>query len=143
MTVQYTMDEGSLAIPAGYADRTVNIFVQEPMTEGLSNLQVARDTPRPRETLDDYVGRQTGLLKRKIKGLAVTSRESVSLAGCKGDGIEVETRYHNNGKAVYQRQCAVFLASGRVLIFTATNTVPFTAEQVVIWRRMLDSFAPI
>ncbi|MFB9128877.1 DUF1795 domain-containing protein [Paraburkholderia dipogonis] len=143
MTVHYTMHEGRITLPAGYSDRTVNIFVQEPMTNGLSNVQVARDTARQGEALDDYVNRQIALLKRKIKGLSVTSREAVVLAGCRADGIEIETRYQSNGKSVYQRQCAVFIANDRALIFTATNTVPFTSEQLAIWRRMTDTFVPV
>jgi hypothetical protein len=142
MTVHYAMDEGSITLPAGYTDRTVNIFVQEPLTDGLSNLQVARDTARHDETLDEYVDRQIGLLKRKIKGLSIKSRETVVLAGCEADGIEIETRYNSNGKSVYQRQCAILLANGKALIFTATNTVPFTSAQLAIWRRMIDTFIP-
>jgi hypothetical protein len=142
MTVQYTMNEGRITLPDGYTDRTVNIFVQEPLTDGLSNLQVARDTARNDETLDAYVDRQIGLLKRKIKGLSVKSRETVVLAGCQAEAIEIETRYTSNGKSVYQRQCATLLVNGHALIFTATNTVPFTSAQLATWRRMTDTFMP-
>ncbi|WP_323047403.1 DUF1795 domain-containing protein [Paraburkholderia sp.] len=140
------MNEGRITLPDGYTDRSVNIFVQAPLTDGLSNLQVARDIARNDETLDAYVDRQIGLLKRKVKGLSVKSRETVVLAGCQAEAIEIETRYTSNGKSVYQRQCATLLvnghAKGHALIFTATNTVPFTSAQLATWRRMTDTFMP-
>ncbi len=142
MTAQYLFDEGRITLPDGYTDRTVNIFIQEPPTEGLTNIQLARDTIRKDETLGEYVDRQIGLLKRKIKGLAVRSRESIVLAGCGADGIEIETHYQSNGKSVYQRQCAIVLESGKMLIFTVTNTIPFTSSQLLTWRETIDTFTP-
>ncbi|HEX7933483.1 MAG TPA: DUF1795 domain-containing protein [Paraburkholderia sp.] len=142
MTVPYLFDEGRITLPDGYTDRTVNIFVREPLAEGLANIQLARDTIGHDETLDAYVDRQIGLLKRKIKGLAVKSREPVVLACCKIPGIEIETHYHSNGKSVYQRQCAIVLVNRKALVFTVTNTAPFSPSQLRTWRETIDTFMP-
>ncbi|QNB14649.1 DUF1795 domain-containing protein [Paraburkholderia tropica] len=142
MTTRYSFEEGSIALPVGYTDRSINIFVQEPMTDALANLQVTRDTVQEGESLDDYAARQIRVLKRRIKGLAVTSQETVTLTGGRTQAVEIETRYQSNGKSVYQRQCAVLVANGRVLVFTATNTVPFTTGQLAAWRQWTESFAP-
>lgn len=48
--------EGRVTLPAGYVDRTVNVFA--PNDDHAASINISRDTLQPTETLSDYIDRQ-------------------------------------------------------------------------------------
>lgn len=81
--LSYFINEGSLQLPAGFQDRTANIFVQGDTAQSAFNLNIGRDNMHPDETLAEYVERQIGLMKEKIFGYRLVSRGDACLG--KGD----------------------------------------------------------
>ncbi|MDR3101084.1 MAG: DUF1795 domain-containing protein [Paraburkholderia sp.] len=135
--------EGSIVLPNGFEDRTTNLFVPAD-TATQPNLSVARDWLRDGETLAPYVDRQLAMLKSRLQGHRLISREAERL-GPELDGLSgerIDTAYRNGPKMVFQRQGAFIVAPGRVLIFTASSAKSFGAAFDTLWRSWLDGYQP-
>ncbi|WP_414447579.1 DUF1795 domain-containing protein [Burkholderia sp. 22PA0099] len=135
--------EGSIALPAGFEDRTTNLFVP-PDTAAQPNLSVARDWLDDGEALGPYVDRQSALLKSRLQGYRLIARVAERL-GTEDVGIageRIDTAYRNGAKTVFQRQAAFIVAPGRVLIFTASSAKSFGDTYNALWRDWLDGYRP-
>lgn len=77
--------EGSIVLPNGFEDRTTNLFVPAD-TAAQPNLSVARDWLKDGETLAPYIDRQIALLKSRLQGHRVLSRQTERL-GPETDGM--------------------------------------------------------
>lgn len=137
--------EGSITLPAGYEDRTTNLFVPG-NTQTQANLNVARDWMKPEETLDTYVDRQLSLLKAQLAGHRVITREPVRL-GSRGEedtgalnGIRIDAHYKNGKLTIYQRQAAFEVEPRRALVFTASKANSFGAAFEQQWQAWLASY---
>ena len=73
----FLIDEGSLAIPAGFQDRTTNIFIQGVAESSILNLNIGRDNYADDETLVLYVSRQIKLLTDKLPGYKLDLRKKL------------------------------------------------------------------
>lgn len=142
--LSYFINEGSLQLPAGFQDRTANIFVQGDTEQSTFNLNIGRDNMHPDETLAAYVERQIGLMKEKISGYKLLSRGNACLG--KGDsaidGEQIDACYRSANRTIYQRQAAFPLSEQRVLIFSATGASPHGEHANAIWTGWLESFTP-
>ncbi|ACR30727.1 DUF1795 domain-containing protein [Burkholderia glumae] len=135
--------EGSIALPAGFEDRTTNLFVPADLA-AQPNLSVARDWLKDGEALDAYVDRQNALLKSRLQGYRLIARAAERL-GVEDGGIageRLDTAYRNGARTVFQRQAAFVVAPGRVLIFTASSAKSFGATYDALWRDWLDGYRP-
>ncbi|WP_414439215.1 DUF1795 domain-containing protein [Burkholderia sp. 22PA0106] len=135
--------EGSIALPAGFEDRTTNLFVPAD-TAAQPNLSVARDWLDDGEALGPYVDRQSALLKSRLQGYRLIARVAERL-GTEEVGIageRIDTAYRNGAKTVFQRQAAFIVAPGRVLIFTASSAKSFGDTYNALWRDWLDGYRP-
>ncbi|WP_323123584.1 DUF1795 domain-containing protein [Burkholderia alba] len=135
--------EGSIALPAGFEDRTTNLFVPADLT-AQPNLSVARDWLKDGETLPEYVDRQLALLKSRLAGHKLIARDAERLGG-DVDGLvgeRIDATYRNGGRAVYQRQAAFVVAPRRALIFTASSPKGFDDAFNTFWRGWLDGYQP-
>jgi len=145
--MKYHIQEGQFDIPEdGRIDRSMNVLA---MPDGSgTTLVVSRDGLRAQETLPQFVTRQMNDLTRQVSQLKEVSRTDIAVGPAIASlhAIELATQFKQNGQALHQRQ-AVFLLpqdpSGRsVLILTASSPVPFDAEAIALWRRVLESFQP-
>lgn len=135
------IQEGNIALPEGFEDRTANVFVPA-NTETSPNLSIARDRLNAGEELSAYVTRQVALLKSRIPGHKVTRRGPARLGAEDGalDGEQIDAEYKNSGRTVYQRQAAFLIAPQRALIFSAASPVPLNEAFDSLWLGWLASF---
>ncbi|MGE9506077.1 DcrB-related protein, partial [Erwinia amylovora] len=72
-----TFTEGSVTLPEGYSDRTVNLLLAP--DDAYPSLNISRDTLQPGETVAGYITRQLDTLSASLKGWVLKARASVTL----------------------------------------------------------------
>ncbi|RJX82703.1 DcrB-related protein [Pseudomonas sp. LS-2] len=141
--MDYELQEGSIALPKGFQDRTVNMFVLGASIPSPLSITVSRDTLLPSEELKAYVDRQVKMLASKLRGYTVLGKKGVSLSsGAAIEGFQIDAYYVNEGRPFYQRQAAFLIEPGRALIFSTTAQADFSQEQNRDWADLLASFQP-
>ncbi|MCW1834747.1 MULTISPECIES: DcrB-related protein [Pantoea] len=128
--------EGMLTLPAGYQDRTVNVFT----APGQPPLNLSRDRTEEGENLSDYVTRQTALMAQHLKGWKLLSRDTAVPGNDLGQGEVVEATYLRGGKRVSQRQAVFVLPDTQVLVFTVSADGPLTDPDRDVLNDLLLSF---
>ncbi len=136
--------EGSVLLPAGYEDRSTNLFVPA-NTQVQPNLNVARDWMKNGETLGAYLERQIALLKSQLAGHRVIDRRDEHLGAAASmppprAGLRIDGQYRNGKLTIHNRQAAFEVAPTRVLIFSASSPSGFGAAFETLWRDWLDSY---
>ncbi|NHZ97787.1 DUF1795 domain-containing protein [Massilia sp. CCM 8734] len=135
--------EGSIGLPAGYEDRTSNIFTPANL-QNQPNLSIARDWLAEGEDLAAYVDRQIALLKARLASHKLLARAPERLG--RHDpalaGERIEAQYKNGAQTIRQRQAAFLIGPRRALILSAATARPFDQDFDTLWRGWLDSFAP-
>ncbi|GJK48271.1 hypothetical protein TUM17560_06480 [Serratia marcescens] len=130
--------EGSVALPEGYADRTVNVLLAG--DDVSPSINISRDALQPAENLEGYVTRQLDALAQGLKGWAFKSREPATL----GDGLTagewVRASYLRDGKRIWQNQAVFALAEGRVLVFTLAMARKLTPQDDALLLQVLSSY---
>lgn len=130
--------EGSVALPEGYADRTVNVLLAG--DDVSPSINISRDALQPAENLEGYVTRQLDALAQGLKGWAFKSREPATL----GDGLTagewVRASYLRDGKRIWQNQAVFALAEGRVLVFTLAMARKLTPQDDALLQQVLSSY---
>lgn len=140
----YHLHEGSLVLPAGFSDRTANVFIVPDRTASAPNLSIARDQLQDDETLTAYVDRQLGIMKSKLTGHQVDRRQ-LALLGRDSQSIEgerIDAHYKNGKVTVWQRQAAFLISPARALIFSASCAHALDATFDPVWDAWLASFVP-
>lgn len=139
--MEYLIQEGKFTLPAGFHDRSVNMFVPGVTLPAPFGLTLSRDTTLPGEALPDYVERQVSLIAAKLRKY---QRQSTAPAALSTQspiaGLQVDAHYQSDGRPVYQRQAAFIVAPERVLVFTATSQLPFDDQLNLLWANVLASF---
>jgi hypothetical protein len=141
---RYQIHEGSIDLPHGFQDRSTNIFMHGDPKQSRLNLNIARDTLEPDETLAMYIDRQIRLLEKNIKGYRLATRQAAQL-GSGSDALAgecIEAARKEGGQTFYQRQAAFLCGPDRALILSATAPKPFTGELETLWAAWLASFRP-
>lgn len=135
--------EGSMSLPAGFEDRTTNIFVPAD-TSTQPNLSIARDWLEDGEVLAKYIDRQLDQLKSRLPGHKMIARQAEQLGSGEQAirGERIDASYKNNGRPVHQRQAAFVVAERRALILTASSPKPFDERFENLWRLWLDGYQP-
>lgn len=137
------LHEGSVGLPAGFDDRTTNLFVPaDPQNQ--PNLSIARDRLGEGETLAAYVDRQLGILKARMPGHKLLGRtdERLGLHEPALVGERIDAQYKNGAQVIRQRQAAFDIGNGRALVFTAATPRAPDERFETLWRTWLDSFQP-
>ncbi len=135
------LHEGSICLPAGFEDRTANLFVpNDPQRQ--PNLSIARDRLSDGETLSTYIDRQLQLLAARLPGHVLVQRraEQLGQGSAALAGESIEAHYKNGRQTIRQRQAAFLIAPQRALILTAACALPFDDGFEALWRSWLDSF---
>lgn len=139
--MDYELQEGSIALPAGFQDRTVNMFVLGASIPAPLSITISRDDLLPSELLNAYVDRQVKMLASKLRGYTLLGKKEVSLSTASPiEGLQIDAYYMNEGRPFYQRQAAFLVETGRALIFSTTAQADFSAEQNQNWADLLASF---
>lgn len=135
--------EGSIGLPAGYEDRTSNIFTPADL-QNQPNLSIARDWLAEGEDLPAYVERQIALLKARLASHKLLARapERLGLHEPAMAGERIEAQYKNGAQTIRQRQAAFLIGPRRALILSAATARPFDERFETLWRGWLDSFSP-
>lgn len=128
--------EGVLTLPAGYQDRTVNVFT----APGQPALSLSRDRLEAGESLTDYIARQLALMALHLKGWKEVIRGTAVLGDNLFRGEFAEASYLRGGKRASQRQAVFALPDGRVLVFTVSAEGPLTGAHREVLNDLLRSF---
>lgn len=139
--MDYFLQEGRLTLPAGFQDRSVNMFIPGNIVPAPFSLTIARDTTLPGEALPNYVDRQVGLIAAKLRKYKRQSTGDVFL-GTQSPipGLQVDAHYQSDGRTIYQRQAAFLIAPDRALVFSGTCQTPFDDPLNQLWADVLASF---
>ncbi|MGP1063982.1 DcrB-related protein [Serratia sp. CY56810] len=132
--------EGSVSLPDGYSDRTVNVLL--PGDDFSPSLNISRDALLPDEALADYIARQLEALSQGLKGWVLKNREPAVLGKTQLQGECVHASYLRDGKRVWQRQAVFALQEGRVLVFTMAHTRKLLPQDDALLQQVLDSYQP-
>ena len=132
--------EGSVALPEGYRDRTVNVLLAG---DDLSpSVNISRDGLHADETLADYMDRQLESLSKALKGWVLKGRDPAALGGSVHRGERVTASYLRDGKRIWQQQAVFALPDGPVLVFTLAHTRKLTPDDEALLAQVLDSWQP-
>ncbi|MBA6116794.1 MULTISPECIES: DcrB-related protein [Pseudomonas] len=141
--MDYQLQEGSISLPEGFQDRTVNMFILGNNVPAPLNITLSRDNLLPAEDLTAYIDRQVKLIATKLRGYTVLSKTPAQLSSSQPlPGLQIEAYYMNEGRPVYQRQAAFEVAPGRILVFSTTSQKDFSGKQNERWLELLSSFQP-
>lgn len=132
--------EGSVSLPDGYSDRTVNVLLAG--DDHAPSLNISRDALQADESLADYITRQLDTLSHALKGWVLKSREPAVLGSGALPGEEVHASYLRDGKRFWQRQAVFALPEGPVLVFTLAHSRKLTAQDESLLQQVLTSFDP-
>lgn len=139
--MHYVLQEGSLTLPGGFQDRSVNLFIQGGTLPAPFSLTISRDTTLPGEALADYIDRQVSLISAKLRKYKLASSRDAQLGSTTPlQGIQIDAHYQSDGRPIYQRQAAFPIATDRTLVFSATSQVPFDDALNQLWLDVLRSF---
>ncbi|WP_268796887.1 DUF1795 domain-containing protein [Pseudomonas huanghezhanensis] len=141
--MDYELQEGSIALPTGFQDRTVNMFVLGASVPAPLSITISRDMLLPGEVLKSYVDRQVKMLASKLRGYTLLGKKTVSVSASSPiEGVQIDAYYMTDGRPFYQRQAAFLIETGRAIIFSTTAQADFSAEQNQDWINLLASFQP-
>lgn len=97
--MDYELQEGGIALPAGFEDRTVNMFVLGASVPAPLSITISRDTLLPDEALQAYVDRQVKLLTSKLRGYTRMGNKAVTLSVTAPiAGIQIDLLHHCTGR---------------------------------------------
>ncbi|CCG88192.1 DcrB-related protein [Erwinia piriflorinigrans] len=133
-----TFTEGSVTLPEGYSDRTVNVLLAG--DDASPSLNISRDTLQPDEAAADYITRQLDTLSRSLKGWVLKGREPAALGEEQLPGESVFASYLRDGQRIWQRQAVFALAEGRVLVFTLAQPRKLSPQDDALLQQVLASY---
>lgn len=133
-----TFTEGSVMLPEGYSDRTVNVLLAGDAAS--PSLNIARDALQPDESLAAYITRQLDTLSHSLKGWVLKGREPAGLGQDAQPGECVYASYLRDGKRIWQRQAIFALQDRHVLVFTLAHTRKLTPQDDGLLQQLLASY---
>ncbi|WP_434525439.1 DcrB-related protein [Photorhabdus asymbiotica] len=123
--------EGSITLPAGYQEQTVNIII----APDTPTLNISRDQVVEGEDLARYLTRQKDLLKKGLRDWQLLAEQPATLGDNLLPGMILHSRYRpKKGQQVCQYQAVFLLDEKKALIFTLSSPQAFTDAQ----RQWLD-----
>ncbi|MCA6221481.1 DcrB-related protein, partial [Photorhabdus antumapuensis] len=118
--------EGSILLPAGYQEQTVNILI----APDAPALNIARDKLVEGEDLPSYLTRQKDLLKNGLRNWQLLEEKPATLGDNRLQGMALLSRYRpKKGQQIYQYQAVFLLNEKKALIFTLSSQQVFTDAQ--------------
>jgi len=118
-----TFTEGSIVLPDGCREQTVNILLPGNGT----SLNISRDIMRPDENFASWLDRQRGLLQKGLRKYSLFDEQPALLGEGAIAGISMHSRYRSQKEGfLFQRHAAFPLSTSGVLIFTLAASAPLT-----------------
>ncbi|WP_437614166.1 DcrB-related protein [Erwinia sp. V71] len=130
--------EGSLVLPQGYQDRTVNLFT--PATPSAPILNIVRDQLDAEETLTQWIDHQLTQLAAQLADWRQQAREPVWLGAQRVAGECFHCDYRYQGARLWQQQAVFNPADTQLLIFSMTHSAPLQAADTQVFHGLLRSF---
>jgi len=81
--MDYQLQEGSITLPEGFQDRTVNMFVLGNSIPAPLNITLSRDNLLPAEDMKAYIDRQVKLIAAKLRGYTLLGKKPAQLSARK------------------------------------------------------------
>ncbi|MCL2590558.1 MAG: DUF1795 domain-containing protein [Betaproteobacteria bacterium] len=141
----YNTNEGQFGFDV-IEDGSINVLELLPHEDGMPlRLVMTRDRLRAGEDLNACLTRQVRELSRRMPEFKELSRE----AGWLGPGddnsfpaIVLHTRFKQEGRLVFQAQCAAQLSEDKLLVLTLTSPRSFDGKLRARWAELLACFVP-
>lgn len=131
--------EGSITLPQGYQDKTVNIFTST--KHDAPGISISRDILKADQTLTDYVSQQLEQLQKQMKKWEQGSRQTIAATDTLPEGERVCASYSSlNDQRIWQIQAIFVLQHNRILVFTLTRTSPPQPEDHQLITDLLAGF---
>lgn len=139
-TPQYCrFNHGSVILPEGYQDRTVNVFISEqPAAPGVN---ISRDILADGETATAYIDRQLLLLNQQLTDWKLQERQAVWLGDQLLAGECVHTNYRYDSRRIWQQQAIFAVGQTQLLVFTLSKSNPLNDSDTQLFSCLLGSFA--
>lgn len=135
----YYLNEGSLAIPDGWYDQTLNVIsVAPPNTEGLT-FTIARDPIPWGMEFGEYVAGQIEKSRQVLKNFDMVAKRDLPIGGL--PACEIECRWESNYGPVHQ-VIATLALPRNALIVSASMKNTMTDAQLTQVRAIIASFKP-
>ncbi|MFK3774261.1 DcrB-related protein [Pseudomonas sp. NPDC089406] len=135
-----TFNEGSVSVPSGYRDNTVNALV--PGGAGGAAFNIARDCLEADEALQAYVERQLKLMRQHLSGWQQRDRLDAWLGEQRLPGLRVQATYLRGQQRIDQVQAVFSPVPGQVLVFTASRSDNLHEHDLETFDALLSSFVP-
>jgi len=139
-TPQYCrFNHGSVILPEGYQDRTVNVFISEqPAAPGVN---ISRDILADGETAAAYIDRQLLLLNQQLTDWKLQERQPVWLGDQLLSGECALTNYRYDSRRIWQQQAIFAVGQTQLLVFTLSKSNPLNDSDTQLFSSLLGSFA--
>lgn len=133
--------EGSVVIPEGFIDRTLNIIADSQSSQPPVN--ISRGTLPTGVALNDYISRQPGELQRNVQGWQEKERTTVVPGDnvCSGIGLDYSFLRPDNVR-IWQKQAVFGCGSAVILVVSTSKPAEFTAQEEVRFQQVVQSFKP-
>lgn len=133
--------EGSLAIPQGFVDRTVNILADAQSLQPPVN--ISRDNLPAGAQLSDYIAQQLGELQHNVTGWEEQTITEVVLGEnyCTGVGLNYSF-LHPDTRRIWQTQAVFDCGNGAILVISTSKAAEFTPEEQANFLQIIQSFRP-
>ena len=131
--------EGSITLPAGYFDQTVNVY--RTPDASLPAYSITRDRLPQGATLAVYIKRQLDLMEKHLPGWQQPNRDSVWLGERQIQGELIVSTYQREGKMVCQQQAIFEVGNAQILVFTQTKNFMLTEAEKAQFNAILASFS--
>lgn len=115
---EYTIDEGSISLPSGWFDRSLNVLGPEPNSEEFKVL-VSRMDQNGR-SLDDFVAGQVKDFSQRMPWFALEEKNERTVVGMRA--IEVKSTFRDGKAEMFQHQVTIAV-NGKFLTLTAASLV--------------------
>lgn len=132
-------NQGTVTLPEGYLDRTVNVFIPE--QPGAPTFNISRDCLNDEETAEAYIDHQLLMLNQQLTGWKLHQREAAWLGDQQLAGECVHTSYLYDGRRICQQQAIFAVDQTQLLMFTLTKSNALNAADTQLLNRLLSSFA--
>lgn len=134
-------NEGSVTIPQGFVDRTINIIADAQAQQPPVN--ISRDKLPVGMALDDYINSQISELQRSVQGWEGQIQAGWVLGDnvCTGIGLD-HSFLRPDGVRICQKQAIFDVGDGTLLLFSSSKTSGFSAAEEACFQQVIASFTP-
>ncbi|WP_058913863.1 DUF1795 domain-containing protein [Entomohabitans teleogrylli] len=137
VTSRCVFSEGSITLPAGYREQTVNILV----AENGPSMNISRDRLRPDEDFESYLERQRQVLQKGLRKFQALDEQPAVLGDGLINGLTLLSCYQpQKGQTLYQRQAVFPVSPSVVLIFTLVSNHPLSEQDEAFFVGCLSSY---